>query len=66
MVHTGKSTACFSARIRPRTGDGPLEVTQEGQIIVMRIPVEGGGRVVFELSPADAGALTDVLHNVVG
>ncbi|MFC9927868.1 DUF3117 domain-containing protein [Streptomyces sp. NPDC127190] len=51
--------------MRPRTGDGPLEVTREGQIILMRIPLEGGGRVVFELSPADAGALTDVLRNVV-
>ncbi|MGO4458941.1 DUF3117 domain-containing protein [Streptomyces sp. M-16] len=49
------------ARIRPRTGDGPLEVTQEEKGIVMRIPLEGGGRLVVELSPDEASALGDAL-----
>src|SRR5699024_9062955 len=30
---------------KPRTGDGPLEVTEEGRSMVMRLPVEGGGRL---------------------
>ena len=32
------------AAMKPRTGDGPLEVTKEGRGIVMRVPVDGGGR----------------------
>ncbi|MFJ4584175.1 DUF3117 domain-containing protein [Streptomyces echinatus] len=54
------------ASIRPRTGDGPLEVTEEGQGIVMRVPLEGGSRLVVELTPDEAGALADELRNVVG
>lgn len=54
-----------SARIRPRTGDGPLEATKEGQNIVMRVPLEGGGRLVVELTPAEAGALADGLNTAV-
>ncbi|MDI5907800.1 MULTISPECIES: DUF3117 domain-containing protein [Streptomyces] len=54
------------AVLRPRTGDGPLEVTTEGQSIVMRIPLEGGGRLVVELTPDEAGALGDALTKVVG
>ena len=42
------------AAMKPRTGDGPLEVSAEGRGIVMRIPTEGGGRLVIEMSPADA------------
>ncbi|MDX3537866.1 DUF3117 domain-containing protein [Streptomyces sp. MB09-01] len=48
----------------PRTGDGPLEVNEEGQGIVTRIPLEGGGRLVMELTPDGAGALADALKNV--
>lgn len=50
----------------PRTGDGPLEATKEGgRGIVMRVPLEGGGRLVVELTPPDeAAALGDELKNV--
>ena len=41
------------AAMKPRTGDGPMEVTKEGRGIIMRVPVEGGGRLVVELN-ADA------------
>ncbi|MFD8286828.1 DUF3117 domain-containing protein [Streptomyces lavendulae] len=54
-----------SARIRPRTGDGPLEATKEGQNIVMRVPLETGGRLVVELTPDEAGALADALNTAV-
>jgi len=40
------------AAMKPRTGDGPLEVTKEGRGIIMRVPLEGGGRLVVELTPA--------------
>jgi len=45
------------AAMKPRTGDGPLEVTKEGRGIVMRVPLEGGGRLVVELSADEAAAL---------
>src|SRR5262249_3846878 len=39
----GCSRKGFSmAAMKPRTGDGPLEVTKEGRGIVMRVPLEGG------------------------
>ena len=54
------------AAMKPRTGDGPLEVTKEGRGIVMKVPLEGGGRLVVELKPDEAGALGDALKDVVG
>ncbi len=54
------------AAMKPRTGDGPLEVTKEGRGIVMRVPLEGGGRLVVELNADEAAALGDALKEVVG
>ncbi len=53
------------AAMKPRTGDGPLEVTKEGRGLVMRVPLEGGGRLVVELSADEASALGDALHAAV-
>ncbi|MDQ2881104.1 MAG: DUF3117 domain-containing protein [Pseudonocardiaceae bacterium] len=53
------------AAMKPRTGDGPLEVTKEGRGIVMRVPLEGGGRLVVELSKDEAGELGEELRAVV-
>lgn len=52
------------AAMKPRTGDGPMEATKEGRGIVMRIPIEGGGRLVIELSVDEAAALASVLSQV--
>jgi hypothetical protein len=49
------------AAMKPRTGDGPLEVTKEGRGIVMRVPLEGGGRLVVEMSAEEASELGDAL-----
>jgi Protein of unknown function (DUF3117). len=49
------------AAMKPRTGDGPLEVEREGRSIVVRIPVEGGGRLVMELDDAEVTALKEAL-----
>jgi hypothetical protein len=49
------------AAMKPRTGDGPLEVTKEGRGIVMRVPLEGGGRLVVEMSADEASELGDAL-----
>jgi hypothetical protein len=52
------------AAMKPRTGDGPLEVTKEGRGIVMRVPLEGGGRLVVELTPDEARDLGAQLSTV--
>ena len=45
------------AAMKPRTGDGPLEVAKEGRVIIVRMPIEGGGRLVVEMSPDEAADL---------
>ena len=54
------------AAMKPRTGDGPLEVTKEGRGIVLRMPIEGGGRLVVEMSATEASELGDALKAVAG
>jgi hypothetical protein len=61
-AHTRKGARM--AAMKPRTGDGPLEATKEGRGIVMRVPLEGGGRLVVELTPEEAAALGDELKGV--
>lgn len=53
------------AAMKPRTGDGPMEVTKEARSLVMRIPLEGGGRLVVELNQEEARSLADCLHAAV-
>ena len=52
--------------MKPRTGDGPLEVTKEGRGIVMRVPLEGGDRLVVEMSAEEASNLSEALKGAVG
>ena len=54
------------AAMKPRTGDGPMEVTKEGRGIVMRVPVDGGGRLVVEMNATEATDLLNDLKGVVG
>ena len=54
------------AAMKPRTGDGPLEVTKEGRGIIMRVPLEGGGRLMVELTAQEASDLGAALNGVVG
>jgi hypothetical protein len=53
------------AAMKPRTGDGPLEVTKEGRSIIMRVPLEGGGRLVVELTPHEAENLGEALKKAI-
>lgn len=53
------------AAMKPRTGDGPMEVTKEARSLVMRIPLEGGGRLVVELNGEEASNLGNALHAAV-
>ncbi|GAA4922433.1 uncharacterized protein DUF3117 [Stackebrandtia albiflava] len=54
------------AAMKPRTGDGPLEVTKEGRGIVMRVPLEGGGRLVVEMTQDEVDTLSEELRNLNG
>jgi hypothetical protein len=54
------------AAMKPRTGDGPLEVTKEGRGIVLRMPLEGGGRLVVEMTPDEAASLRDAIQGCDG
>lgn len=51
------------AAMKPRTGDGPLEVEREQQNIVLRIPVEGGGRIVLAFKEAEIADLKEALES---
>jgi hypothetical protein len=52
------------AAMKPRTGDGPMEVAKEGRVIVMRVPLEGGGRLVVALNSEEAADLGSQLTSV--
>jgi hypothetical protein len=52
------------AAMKPRTGDGPLEVTKEGRSLIMRVPIDGGGRLVLEINDDEATALREALNGV--
>ncbi len=49
------------AAMKPRTGDGPMEVVKEGRGYVMRLPLEGGGRLVVEINADEVKSLGDAL-----
>lgn len=53
------------AAMKPRTGDGPMEVVREQRKLVMRIPTDGGGRLVVELNDEEAQELKAALSGVV-
>lgn len=53
------------AAMKPRTSDGELEVVKEGRNLVMRVPIEGGGRLVVEVTADEAARLGDALKNAV-
>lgn len=52
------------AAMKPRTGDGPLKVVKEGRSIIMRMPLEGGGRLVLEISPEEVKDLAAALEAI--
>jgi hypothetical protein len=49
------------AAMKPRTGDGPMEAVKEGRLIIVRVPLEGGGRLVVSVNDAEAQELHDAL-----
>ncbi|MDO5025997.1 MAG: DUF3117 domain-containing protein [Trueperella sp.] len=53
------------AAMKPRTGDGPLEAERSIHGTTLRIPLEGGGRLVLELEEDEVNALQEVLTKVI-
>ena len=53
------------AAMKPRTGDGPMEVTKEGRSLIMRVPIDGGGRLVLEINADEARELKEGLEGVI-
>jgi len=53
------------AAMKPRTGEGPMEVVKEGRGLVLRMPVDGGGRLVVEINQTEADELFECLKGVV-
>ncbi|GAB3939668.1 DUF3117 domain-containing protein [Corynebacterium tapiri] len=49
------------AAMKPRTGSGPMEAVEENRKIVTRIPADGGGRLVVEMTKEEAGELGRLL-----
>ncbi|GGA59881.1 DUF3117 domain-containing protein [Pseudoclavibacter endophyticus] len=54
------------AAMKPRTGDGPMEAVREGRLIIVRVPLEGGGRLVVSVNDAEAKELRNALSGAVG
>lgn len=53
------------AAMKPRTGDGPMEALKEGRLIIVKVPLEGGGRLVVSVSAAEATELRDALNGTL-
>lgn len=53
------------AAMKPRTADGAMEVVREGRGLVMRLPIDGGGRLVVEINDDEAAELLECLKGVV-
>jgi hypothetical protein len=54
------------AAMKPRTGDGPMEAEREPRgLIVLRVPLEGGGRLVVSINDQEAENLHQVLAGVI-
>lgn len=61
----GHGRGSSMAAMKPRTGDGPMEAVKEGRLIIVRVPLEGGGRLVVSVNDAEARELHEVLGKVV-
>ena len=42
-----------------------MEAVKEGRLIIVRVPLEGGGRLVVSVNDEEARELHDVLSGVV-
>lgn len=54
------------AAMKPRTGDGSMEAVKEGRLIIVKVPLEGGGRLVVSVNDEEARELHDQLAGALG
>lgn len=52
------------AAMKPRTGDGPLEAERDNHGVTLKIPLEGGGRLVLSLTDDDVSEMVSVLEAI--
>lgn len=50
---------------KPRTGDGPMEATREGRLIILKVPLEGGGRMAVSMTDDEVTELHGLLGKVL-
>lgn len=50
---------------KPRTGDGPMEATREGRLIIVKVPLEGGGRMAVSMTDDEVTELHSLLGKVL-
>ena len=65
VAHQNERTVLPMAAMKPRTGDGPMEAVKEGRLIIVRVPLEGGGRLVVSVNDAEAKELHDALAGAI-
>ena len=66
LAETPSIKELYMAAMKPRTGDGPMEAEKEPRgLIVLRVPLEGGGRLVVSVNEAEAKELYEVLGGIV-
>lgn len=50
------------AAMKPRTSDGPLEAERDNRGVTVKIPLEGGGRMVLLFKDDELAALAEVVN----
>ena len=66
MVSAQYPGVVLMAAMKPRTGDGPMEAEREPRgLIILRVPLEGGGRLVVSVNEAEATELHKVLAGAI-
>ena len=66
VVSTNPKESYLMAAMKPRTGDGPMEAEREPRgLIGLRVPLEGGGRLVVSVNEEEAKQLHKVLAGVI-
>ncbi|CAB4334895.1 unannotated protein [freshwater metagenome] len=64
-IECSKRKGTAMAAMKPRTGNGPMECPKEGRGYVLRVPLEGGGRLVVELNAQEVKDLGAVLQETI-
>ena len=65
LIEFPSNKESLMAAMKPRTGDGPMEAEREARgLIVLRIPLEGGGRLVISVNDDEVDQMKKVLAGI--